>query len=60
MGNVKIKVSGYHDDVEQFLSVIENVFALMLKSPLLENSQDNGVHRFLDLDPYALKQAKEA
>jgi hypothetical protein len=33
---------------------------LMLKSPLLENSQDNGVHRFLDLDPYALKQAKEA
>jgi hypothetical protein len=59
MGNVKIKVSGYHDDVEQFLSVIDNVFALMLKSPLLENSQDKGVHCFLDLDPYALREAQK-
>ena len=56
MGNVKLKVMGSHRDVGQFLAVIDKVFALSLKSPLLQNSDGNGVHRFLDLDPYALRK----
>lgn len=56
MDNVKLRVSGKKEDVEQFLKIIESTFKLMLKSPVLQNSDDNGIHQFLDLDPYVLKK----
>ena len=57
--NVKVKVLGDTEDVEQFLKIIENNFALMLKSSLLPNKGEEGVHCYVDIDPYALKQTKE-
>jgi len=54
--NVKIKIMGKREDVEQFLTQLEASFALMLKSKLVPNDNDFGVHCFLDLDPYALRK----
>jgi hypothetical protein len=57
--NVKVKVLGDREDVEQFLKVIEKTFALMLKSKLLPNSDGDGIHCYLDIDPYALREAQK-
>ena len=57
--NVKVKVLGDCEDVEQFLAVIEKTFALMLKSKLIQNSENDGVHCYIDLDPHALRQLRE-
>ena len=55
---ITIKVSGKQADVEQFLVVLEETFALMLKSKIFPNDNDFGVHVFLDIDPYALRKVE--
>jgi hypothetical protein len=57
--NVKIKVSGNQAAVEQFLKELDKNFALMLKSKLLANEHDLGVHCFIDLDPCAVRKEAE-
>ena len=54
---VKVKVIGSRQAVEQLLCELEKTFSLMLKSKLLLND-DGGVHCFLDLDPYALRESE--
>lgn len=56
MNKVQIKVSGENAAVEQFMAVIREIFALSIESKLLKNNKDAGVHCFVDLDPYALKE----
>jgi len=57
--NVKVKVSGNREAVEQFLAQLETKFSLMLKSKIFSNDRDCGVHCFIDLDPYAVLEVVE-
>lgn len=60
LNKVEVKVSGDQKAVEQFLKIIEDKFELMLKSKLLTNKSDGGVHCFVDLDPYSIRGEKHA
>lgn len=55
---VQIKVSGEREPIEQFLSVINQIFPLNIKSKLLENKNDRGFHCFIDLDPFTKGEDK--
>ena len=59
MRKVTIKVKGNRQSVEQFLSQLENNFALMLKSKIIPNNDSAGVHCFVDLDPFAVRNRGE-
>jgi hypothetical protein len=52
---VQVKVSGNRKAVEQFLCVIKNTFELMVESKLLVNRDEDGVHCFIDLDPFVIR-----
>jgi len=58
MTQVQVKVSGERKAVEQFLLEIKKTFELMVESKLLTNRNDNGVHCFIDLDPYTTRGDK--
>lgn len=55
MSNVTVKVSGKKEAVERFVSELEEIFTLMLRSKLLRNDSDTNVHCFIDLDPFTLR-----
>ena len=54
MGNksVVVKVSGTPEDVAEFLRCLDAQFSVMMKSKLLPNKGEEGVHCFVDLNPY--------
>ena len=59
MEKVQVKVSGNSEAVKQFLSVIDRLFEFKIESKLLKNKSGNGVHCFIDLDPYVLKEQEK-
>lgn len=60
MSQVRVKVSGEEEAVKQFLKQIEKTFELIVESKLLNNRSDIGVHCFIDLNPYTLKEDKNS
>ncbi len=48
---IDIKVSGEKSSVENFIFEMEKIFPLMVKSKILSNDKDPGMHCFISLDP---------
>ena len=59
MASVKVKVIGKRTDVDRCLSVIDQTFELTLKSRVIEHPENDDVHCFVELNPYALRKKSE-
>lgn len=61
---IELKVSGAFENVKHFLDVFDAIYPASLKSKLLPNRAEEGVHCFVTFDPFAEvkkhEQKKEA
>jgi acylphosphatase len=56
---VRVKAVGSRKAVEQFFKILEEIFSLVVAGPVMPNDRDDGVHAFLNLDPFLAKVKME-
>ena len=48
---LKVKVVGNPADVAKFVNELESLYSNVVSSGAVPNSQDNGIHVFINLNP---------